>query len=226
MAGRAGAGPERPLRWAHVQWTSRQDGDFSRPARARAGRWSAVTPRPVSWVNQVHGSRVVVVEQPGDATGEAADALVTAHPGAALAVVGADCATVALASAEGVVGAAHAGWRGLLDGVLEHTVDAMRELGATTVEAALGPCIHAECYEFGADRLDEVERRLGPSVRGATAWGAPALDVPAATAAALDRAGARLVHDEDVCTACAADTCFSARARGESNRQALVVWAE
>jgi YfiH family protein len=185
-----------------------------------------VTERPVSWVDQVHGSRVVVVERPGDATGVAADALVTTNPGAALAVVGADCATVALASPEGVVGAAHAGWRGLLEGVLENTVEAMRQLGATTVEAALGPCIHAECYEFGADRLDEVADRLGASVRGTTAWGAPALDVPAATAAALARAGASLVHDEDVCTACAAEHCFSARARGESDRQALVVWRE
>ena len=178
----------------------------------------------MSWVDQVHGSRVVVVERPGDATGEAADALVTTDPGAALAVVGADCATVALASPEGVVGAAHAGWRGLLHGVLENTVDAMRELGATTVEAALGPCIHAECYEFGADRLAEVAERLGPAVRSTTARGAPALDVPAATAAALGRVGARLVHDEDVCTACASDLYFSARARGESDRQALVVW--
>ena len=128
--------------------------------------------RPVSWVRQVHGDGVVVVEGPGHGCGEEGDALVTAHPEAALAIFTADCAPVALASPEGVVGAAHAGWSGVVGGVIERAVDAMRSLGASRVEAALGPCIHAE--------------------NGCTAW--------------------------------AADRYFSHRARGERQRQAMVVW--
>ena len=180
--------------------------------------------RPVSWVRQVHGDGVVVVEGPGHGCGEEGDALVTAHPEAALAIFTADCAPVALASPEGVVGAAHAGWSGVVGGVIERAVDAMRSLGASRVEAALGPCIHAECYEFGAGPLERVVAALDGSVRATTGAGAPALDLPAAVAVALRRAGAHLVHDENVCTACAADRYFSHRARGERQRQAMVVW--
>jgi YfiH family protein len=206
-----------------VLWTGRDDGDlrFGGPSR-----WADVVDRPVTWMRQVHGTRVVVVERPGDGCGEEADALVTATPEVALAVVTADCAPLALASPEGVVGAVHAGWSGLRAGVVERAVEAMRGLGATTVEAALGPCIRAECYEFGADDLAAVAHRLGPAVAGTTATGRPALDVPAAVAAAVRGAGAELVHDAGVCTACAADRYFSHRARQEAERQAMVVWRE
>lgn len=178
----------------------------------------------MSWLRQVHGDGVVTVEAPSNGRGEEGDALVTSHRGAALAVFTADCAPVALASPEGVVGAAHAGWLGVSGGVIERTVDAMRSLGASRVVAALGPCIHAECYEFGAAELERVVARLDESVRGRTGSGAPALDLPRAVAVALGRAGAHLVHAEDACTACEADLYFSHRARGEQQRQAMVVW--
>jgi copper oxidase (laccase) domain-containing protein len=103
--------------------------------------------------------------------------------------------------------------------VVERAVDAMRELGATEVDAALGPCIHPCCYEFSAAGLE----RFDPAARGTTTGGAPALDVPAAVRLAVERARARLVHDEDRCTACD-DGFFSHRARGEAERQAMVVW--
>ena len=151
-----------------------------------------------SWtrLHQVHGARIVVVDAPGSGTGEDADAAVTTVPGATLAVLTADCAPIALASPEGVTGAVHAGWRGLAAGVVEAAVAEMRRLGASQVDAALGPCIHAECYD---------------------------IDVPAAVRAALVRAGAELVHDEDVCTSCSSEH-FSWRARRDDERQAMLVW--
>lgn len=170
-------------------------------------------------LRQVHGSRVVTVAAPGACTGEEADAAVTIVPGACLVVRTADCAPVALASAEGVVAAVHAGWRGLREGVVEAAVARMRELGASRIEAALGPCIHVECYEFA-----DVAEWFAEDVRGTTADGRPALDLPAAVRAALQRADVALVHDEDVCTACAADSYWSHRARREVERQAAVVW--
>ena len=207
-----------------MRWTGRAQGDLGSARHGSTRAWQGVVDRPVSWLWQVHGDRVVVVEAPSGGRGQEGDALVTGHAGAALAVFTADCAPVALASPEGVVGAAHAGWSGLARGVIERTVETMGSLGASRVEAALGPCIHAECYEFGAGDLDRVAARLGDSVRGTTALGAPALDLPAAVRAALRRAGGDLVHDEDVCTACAGDRYFSHRARGEPQRQAMVVW--
>jgi copper oxidase (laccase) domain-containing protein len=152
------------------------------------------------------------------------DALVTADPADRLAMVTADCASIALGSREGVFAAVHAGWRGLVAGVVEETAAAMRSLGATAVHGALGPVVHAECYEFGPDDLDSVADRLGDGVRGETASGRPALDLPAAVAAALGRAGVTPVPGVDACTACGGPY-FSHRARGDAGRQALVVWS-
>jgi copper oxidase (laccase) domain-containing protein len=99
----------------------------------------------------------------------------------------------------------------------------MRRLGASRLEAALGPCIHPECYEFSSDDIDRVADRLGPTVRGVTTSGRPALDLPRAVRASLRAADVDLVADEGICTACSPDH-FSYRARGERQRMALVVW--
>ena len=219
-----GTGEAGPLQWATVRWTDRSDGDLRPHGRRPPARWAEVVDRPVSWARQVHGDRVVVVEEPGGCRGEEADALLTVHPGAALAVLSADCATVALASPEGVIGAVHAGWAGLVAGIVERAVEGMRLMGAGPVEAALGPCIRPECYEFAPSDLGEVAARLGPGVRSRTREGRPALDLPAAVGAALAAAGARLVHDEGSCTACAPGRFFSHRARREAERQAMLVW--
>jgi copper oxidase (laccase) domain-containing protein len=170
-----------------------------------AARRRAVVDLPWTWLHQIHGAGVVRRE------------------GCALAVLTADCAPVALASSEGVIGVAHAGWRGVAAGVIEATVAEMEALGATGIEGAIGPCIHAECYEFGPAELDNVAARLGDDVRATTAAGAPALDLPAAVRAALARAAVERVHDAGVCTACS-PSHYSWRARQETQRQATVVW--
>lgn len=216
---------------AEVRFTGRREGDLrwppghDDPARvAVLSRRRAVVDLPWTWLRQQHGTHVVVVESPGDRAGEEGDALVTTAAAAPLAVLTADCAPVALVSEEGAVGVVHAGWRGLVGGVVEQAVEVMRHLGATRVDAALGACIRAECYEFGRRELDLVAGRLGDDVRATTSSGAPALDVPAAVRAALARAGAELVHDEEACTSCASDRFFSHRARGDTGRQGTVVW--
>jgi YfiH family protein len=170
----------------------------------------------------VHGARVVTVSEPGEHAGAEADAAVTAIPGCVLAVQVADCAPVALV-ADGVIGVAHAGWRGLVAGVVPATVDAMRALGAGTINATIGPCIHAGCYEFGVDDLDQVVDQLGPSARGVTSSATPALDLLGATTAALRDAGVTGVDIVDVCTSCSPDH-WSFRARGDSHRQGVVAW--
>jgi YfiH family protein len=217
---------------AAIRFTDRSDGDLGHQGRwvavdqvdsAVIERRRAVLDRPWSWLRQVHGSRVIVVDEPGGGAGEEGDASVSTVPGAALVVLTADCAPIALSSAEGVIGVVHAGWRGLVAGVVDETVSEMRRLGATEIEAALGPCIHPECYEFSPADLDVVAARLGDKVRGRTSSGAPALDVPAAVRATLARADVTLSHDAAICTACSADH-FSHRARGDVGRQATVVW--
>lgn len=94
---------------------------------------------------QQHTATCISVTEPY-AERPIADALVTDQPGLVLGVLSADCGPV-LFAADGIVGAAHAGWRGALGGVLENTVQAMRDLGAKNIRAVLGPCIHQPSYE-------------------------------------------------------------------------------
>lgn len=209
-----------------VRFTDISAGSFGlgeQPGRL-CERRRALTDLPVTWLTQVHGAAVVDVEQPGEHPGARADAAVTSIPGAALSVITADCAPVVLTSPE-AVGVAHAGWRGLVAGVLENTVGALRRKGADRVEAWLGPCIRPRCYEFGAVDLDEVAARFGERVRAHTAWGSAALDVPGAVRSALAGVGVDVVHDDGVCTACS-PVHFSHRARCEAGRQAAFVWLE
>jgi len=219
-----GSGDAGPL----TTWVA---GATAGPAGPAVGR--------VHWIRQVHGSAVLVVEArtgPGPGGTDApspwptavldgeADALVSAAPSTGLAILTADCASIALGSPEGVFGAVHAGWRGLLDGVVGHAVGVMKEHGATGVVGVLGPCIHPECYEFSASDLDRLASRFGDRVRARTGDGRSALDLPAAVAAALTEAGADLHPAASPCTGCGGGY-FSHRARGDTGRQALVVWA-
>jgi YfiH family protein len=151
------------------------------------------------------------------------DALVTSCADVVLAVFTADCAPVALASPEGVIGLAHCGWRGLVADVIGHTVAAMRALGATTVVAALGPCIRAGCYEFGSSDLDSVAALLGDGVRASTRWGTSSLDLAAGVHAQARQAGATVVVDAGACTACS-ETWYSYRSRSDQSRQATLLW--
>lgn len=216
---------------AHWLFTSRSDGDFAVDAAgveaARVALLHVAGGPDVAWnwLRQVHGARVVVADAPGRHQGTEADALVTATPMVPIAVQAADCGAVVLTSAAGVVGVAHAGWRGLVAGVVQATVAAMRDLGAGPVDAHVGPMIHPECYEFGADDLAIVAEALGPAVVGRTAAGSPALDVPVAVEAALADAGATLVTASAGCTACGASRWYSHRARRETGRMAAVAWA-
>ncbi|HCX15032.1 MAG TPA: peptidoglycan editing factor PgeF [Rhodospirillaceae bacterium] len=115
-------------------------------------------------VNQQHTTNVVEVEGPWDYSDTpVADAMVTRQHGIALGILTADCAPVLIADGEaGVIAAAHAGWRGAHDGILENTVDAMIHLGAnpTRTIAVIGPCIAQVSYEVGpefATRFKETD---------------------------------------------------------------------
>ena len=208
---------------AEIRFTTVADGDFSDGAEpaAREAAQRRIVDRPWVTVHQVHGDAVVVADASTPA-GLDADAVVTGDRSIALAVRTADCAPVALAGG-GLVGVVHAGWRGLVAGVVEQAVTRMRDLGARDVVAALGPCVHASCYQFGEAELDEVAARFGDGVRSRTADGKPALDVPEAVRVAVAAATVRLVHDAKVCTACSRSH-WSHRARGDTERQATVVW--
>lgn len=124
--------------------------------RARVAKAMGVEPDHLVTLHQVHSAKVIIVDTP-PATKHKADAIVTATPGIALAVLTADCQPVLFADQEaGVVAAAHAGWRGAFYGVLEQTLDAMESLGAKRekINAAVGPSISQASYEVGQEFYD------------------------------------------------------------------------
>lgn len=124
--------------------------------RARVADAMNVATSHLIGVHQIHSATVVTVDGPL-AEKPRADALVTATPGLALSVLTADCQPVLFADTDaGVIGAAHAGWRGALDGVLAATIDAMEALGANreNITAVIGPCISQRAYEVGPEFID------------------------------------------------------------------------
>ena len=167
-------------------------------------------------MEQVHGDRVVVVTDPARAaegTLERCDALVTDLPDVVLVVRVADCVPVLLADADaGVVGAVHAGRKGVQLDVVTAAVRRMHQLGADDVEAWVGPHVCGACYEVPAPMRDELAARE-PTAASTTSWGTPALDLGAAVTAQLHRAGVR-VHDVERCTRESPDL-FSYRRDGD-----------
>ncbi|MEM6939500.1 MAG: peptidoglycan editing factor PgeF [Pseudomonadota bacterium] len=124
--------------------------------RARVADAMGVAKDHLIGVHQVHSTKVTTVVGPLPEKPKA-DAMVTSTPGIALSVLAADCQPVLFAdTAAGVIGAAHAGWRGALDGVLRKTVERMEEIGAKrdNIIAVIGPCISQSAYEVGPEFYD------------------------------------------------------------------------
>jgi polyphenol oxidase len=195
-----------------------------------------------SWLNfpqQVHGAGVLVVD--ADLAGRRhftrgggpelrapdVDALVTALPGVPIGILVADCLPVLIADIRsGVVGAAHAGRRGLAAGVLSKTLAAMVELGAAPADcvAVIGPAVCGQCYEVPAQMRDEVEA-LVPGSAATTRHGTPALDLAAGAAGVLRAAGVGEVNSSGICTV-EDPRFFSYRRDGRTGRFAGIVMLE
>ncbi|HUE32497.1 MAG TPA: peptidoglycan editing factor PgeF [Mycobacterium sp.] len=181
----------------------------------------------VVWMNQVHGDRVEVVDEPRDAAVADTDALVTSTPRLALAVVTADCVPVLLADARaGVAAAVHAGRAGAARGVVVRAVGAMVRLGAQPgdISALLGPAVSGRNYEVPAAMADEVEAAL-PGSRTTTAAGTPGLDLRAGIACQLKDLGVISIDIDPRCTV-ADPTLFSHRRGAPTGRLASLVWME
>ncbi len=130
-----------------------------RENRVRALRHLDKTDVNLCTLYQIHSNTVVTVERPWAANHQIkADAMVTRTPGIALGILTADCAPVLFADRDKpIVGAAHAGWKGALGGIMQNTVKAMCALGASNIVACIGPCITKNSYEVGQDFFDTFE---------------------------------------------------------------------
>ncbi len=183
-------------------------------------------PSDPPWLNQVHGCTVARVRTTADCLD--ADAAVTDESGRVCAVMTADCLPLLFCDARGErVGAVHAGWRGLLGGVIEAAVDAMG-VPADMLMAWLGPAIGPDAFEVGG----EVRTAFvtgDPSALGAfrpSPSGHWLADIYALARLRLARLGVRSVHGGDFCTLGDADRFFSFRRDGVTGRMATLIWLQ
>jgi YfiH family protein len=186
-------------------------------------------PGAPAWLAQVHGTVVVDAAGVGPAA-QQADASIATLPGVVCAVQTADCLPVLFADLGGrVVGAAHAGWRGLAGGVLQQTVAAMRAAGAGEITTWLGPAIGPDRFEVGDDVRAAFEAALPGRAQAAfRPWpGRPGkflADMDVLARAMLAATGVTRVHGGGRCTASEPDWFYSYRRDGVTGRQASLVW--
>lgn len=201
-----------PLDELNVAWRPGELVDH--PARVMCNRDLAARAVDGSWTwstaKQVHGARVVYAA-PGPRM--EADAVWTDDPDRTIAVVVADCVPVLLVGGRGIA-AAHAGWRGLVAGIVEAAAAAV-DADAAWAGPAIGPC----CYEVGAEVTEAMSERFGAGPLA----DARHVDLWEAVAAALERSGVGSFEASRLCTSCHERLFFSHRRdRGATGRQALV----
>ena len=166
---------------------------------------SALGAAAISTLYQVHSAKAVIVDQPWT-TGPEADAMATTTKGIALAILSADCAPVLFADSEaGVIGAAHAGWKGALGGIVESAISAMEQLGAqrARIAAAIGPCISQANYEVDdafRERFAEADAANARFFAVGSRAGHHQFDLEGFVADRLSRAGVDNVSRLSRCT--------------------------
>ena len=174
---------------------SADDRDAVAENRRRVAAWFDLSPQRLATVHQVHSPDVVTLDGAIQGERPRADAMVTATPGIALGVLAADCGPILFADGKaGVIGAAHAGWKGALYGVLENTIDSMIALGAVreNILAVLGPSIGPASYEVGpefVERFLAVDPAYAEFFTSSAKPGHAMFDLPSLTVMRLKRAG-------------------------------------
>ena len=197
--------------------------------RRRMREWLPAAP---GWLNQVHGVNVVRAETvPSlDADQLKADGVVTAQKRTPCAVLVADCLPVLFCSEDGaVVGAAHAGWRGLQRGVLERTIESMNA-SPTKLMAWLGPAIGPNAFEVGLDVFDAftaVSAEDASAFKPIIGKGDKYLaDIYALARRRLQRAGVQAIFGGQFCTYSDTTRFFSYRRDGQTGRMAGLIWID
>jgi len=183
-------------------------------------------PAPPCWLEQTHGTAVADADH--CSTTPRADAAIATRPGAVCAVLTADCLPVVISSGRGErIGVAHAGWRGLLAGVIGRTVERLQQ-SDDSLMAWLGPAIGPECFEVG----EEVRTAFIAADPGAADAFRPSpagrwlADLYALARRTLSQHGVHAVYGGEHCTFTDANRFFSYRRDGVTGRQATLVWRE
>ena len=153
------------------------------------------------------------------------DAILSREYGNCLLIVTADCMSISLGSPEGIYGAVHAGWRGLVAGVIENAIDRMYGYGASKVVAAIGPSIGKCCYEFSRNDASQLIDKYGESVMSSSSDGKDTVDLHSAAIQAIEESGAELLWNSEDCTYCSGKY-YSYRRGDGASRQGMFVWRD
>ncbi|KZK80572.1 Laccase domain protein YfiH [Pseudovibrio sp. Ad13] len=186
--------------------------------RRRVADQLGTTPERMVTPYQIHSAKALSVSAPfAEEDDRRADALVTNTPGLAIGILTADCGPILFADPDNrVIGAAHSGWKGAVDGILPNTVQAMQQLGAnpSNITAVMGPMISQQAYEVGPEfvvrfleQSQDNKRFFVPSQKPLHSM----FDLPAFIKAQLDKLGLKDVIDLKLCTYADADRFFSYR---------------
>jgi len=178
-----------------------------------------------SFLTQVHGFENVEVKENETVLGLEGDVLFTAQNKKVLTIQVADCVPLALTSNGGAIAVIHAGWRGLLNGVIENASAVLEREFPGEQLAVVGPHIGPCCYEYGRKDLELFIEFFGKSVVGVTSSSTESLNLMAVVQAILKKRGIEIVHRDGSCTSC--DSKFwSYRSSGTQKRQSLFAWIE
>ncbi len=178
-----------------------------------------------SFLTQIHGSKNIEVKENESVLGLEGDALFTTQERKVLTIQVADCVPIALVSDSGAIAAIHAGWKGLLNGVIENTSEVLQDKSPGDQAAVIGPHIGPCCYEYGRKDLDSFIEAFGASVVGVTDSSTDSLDLMAIVRVILEKRGIEIEYRDGSCTSC--DSKFwSYRSNGTQKRQSLLAWIE
>ena len=182
-------------------------------------------PNPPVWLKQTHSAKVIEASTSINSV-EEGDALFTSQPNVVCAVMTADCLPIVLSDHESqCIAIVHAGWRGLIEGIIENTVAAMRR-HCTPSMAWLGPAIGASAFEVKADVYQAylAKNQHFASCFQACSQHAWHFDIYAAARLVLSRAGVEHTYGGDLCTVSDAQKFFSYRRDGVTGRQVTLAW--
>lgn len=218
------AGDVSPPPWQGFNLGLKTGDEVDRVRRAREQVHGVLGTRyPPAWLRQVHGTDVL---EASDGEPEA-DGVWTASSGRPCVVLTADCLPVLIARSDGgAVGAFHAGWRGLCDGILQRAVETLAPNGQPLV-AWLGPAICRHCYQVGDDLYQAFTESDPAAAAGFSPDPEPGhwrLDLKALATQALQHAGVSGIADSGWCTLCNNERFYSHRGEGRTGRFASLIW--
>lgn len=202
-------------------------GDEADRVRQNRALLQTLLPCEPAWLSQVHGNKVLDAAEAANAP--EADASIATRPGVVCVIQTADCLPVLFCDKQGrVVGAAHAGWRGLAHGVLESTIIRMRDAGAAEIIAWLGPAIGPQCFEVGQDVYEAFAGR-DPGMQTAfrpmaSHTGKYLANIYTLARFILRNAGVQEVFGGGLCTVSDKNRFYSYRRDRITGRMASLIW--